>query len=277
MPFTMRRADAHIRWCRTCNLRVNSDMLAGMSAPTVVFLSDVHLGMSPRDEEAEREARLLAFLRSLPGRASHLYVVGDLFEFWFEYTTAIPRRYFELLRALADLRDAGVHVTLMAGNHDFWLGPFLSGELGLSTTDGPLTVEHQGRRVWLHHGDGIVAGDLGYKVLRRVLRHPLSIGLYRWLHPDVGIPLAHWASHTSRRSRVQLPLPADRLYERLAVPRFREGYDAVMIGHYHRAYQRRDGRHVFFVLGDWFRTFSWVELADGEFTLHRLDGVVATT
>jgi len=250
-------------------------MLANMSAPTVVFLSDVHLGMEPREREAEREARLTTFLRALPGRASHLYVVGDLFEFWFEYATAIPRRYFGLLRTLADVRDAGVTITLLAGNHDFWLGRFLSDELGLTTTEGPLPVEHQGRRIWLHHGDGIVAGDLGYKVLRRVLRHPASLALYRWVHPDIGIPLAHAASHASRSSRTQLPLPAELLFERIAAPRFAEGFDAVMIGHYHRAYERRVDGRVFFVLGDWFRTFSWVELDGGEFTLHRLDAGVA--
>lgn len=240
-------------------------MLGRMPAPTAVFMSDVHLGIESREREAARETRLLDFLRSLPGRASHLYIVGDLFEFWFEYATAIPRRYFSLLRALDETRERGVSITCMAGNHDFWLGRFLSDELGIRTVDGTLAVEHQGRRVWLHHGDGLMGGDLGYKVLRRVLRNPASLALYRWIHPDIGIPFAHWASHWSRSSRVRRPLDGERMFRELAAPRFAEGFDAVMIGHFHRVYEQRDNGHAFFVLGDWFENFSYVELEQGEF------------
>ena len=244
-------------------------MLRRMPAPTIVFMSDVHLGIESREREAAREGRLLHFLRALPGRAAHLYIVGDLFEFWFEYATAIPRRYFGLLRALDEIRERGVQVTCMTGNHDFWLGPFLSGELGIRTAEGPLAVEHQGRRIWLHHGDGLMGGDLGYKVLRRVLRNPASIALYRWVHPDLGIPFAHWASHWSRHSRGERPLDGERLFRGLAAPRFAEGFDAVMIGHFHHAYERREDGRAFFVLGDWIKNFSYVELEQGEFHLRR--------
>src|SRR5262245_13108579 len=125
-------------WRANCNPMVNSIMLALMPALTTVFMSDVHLGIESKEREAAREARLLDFLRSLPGRAAALYVVGDLFEFWFEYATAIPRRYFGLLRALDEIQERGVEITCMAGNHDFWLGRFLSEDLGIRTVDGPL-------------------------------------------------------------------------------------------------------------------------------------------
>jgi UDP-2,3-diacylglucosamine hydrolase len=242
-------------------------MLAAMSASTTVFMSDVHLGIESRQREAAREARLLDFLRSLPGRASALYVVGDLFEFWFEYATAIPRRYFSLLRALDEIRQSGVEITCMAGNHDFWLGTFLSDELGIRTVEGPLAVEAQGRRIWLHHGDGLLGGDFGYKVLKPLLRNPVSIALYRAIHPDLGIPLAHWASHWSRRARPDRPIDGERLFRRVAEPRFEEGFDAVMIGHFHQVLERREGPHAFFVLGDWFDHFSYVELEHGEFQM----------
>ncbi len=242
-------------------------MLDSMLALSAVFMSDVHLGIDSPQQEAAREARLLDFLRSLPGRASALYIVGDLFEFWFEYATAIPRRYFALLRALAEVREAGVEITLMTGNHDFWLGRFLTDELGLRTADGALAVRLQERRIWLHHGDGLIGGDLGYKLLKRLLRNRASVGLYRWLHPDLGIPFALWASHWSRNSRGRLPLDGDRLFRDVAAPRFQEGYDAVMIGHFHHVYERREGDRVFFLLGDWFERFTYVELKQGEFQL----------
>src|SRR5881396_1347950 len=233
-----------------------------MSRSRAIFIADAHLGTESRAREAPREARLRSFLRSLPGRAESLYVVGDLFDFWFEYRTAIPRRYFEILRTLRDVHEQGVAITCLPGNHDFWLGHFLSDELGIATPDGPLELRIQERRIWLHHGDGLIGGDLGYKALKRVLRNPASIGLYRWIHPDLGIPFAHWCSKWSRHSRADRPLDGERLFREIAAPRFAAGFDAVMVGHFHRAFERRDGARVFYVLGDWMERFTYVELED---------------
>src|SRR5439155_4205664 len=139
--------------------------------------------------------------------------------------------------------------------------------------DGPLDLTLDGRRIWVHHGDGLIGGDLGYRALKRVLRSPVSIALYRWVHPDLGIPLARWASRGSRASRAGRALDGERLYREIAVPRFRAGYDAVMVGHFHHAVERREGEHAFFVLGDWMRHFTYVELERGEFRLrHWADG-----
>src|SRR5262249_41363007 len=133
------------------------------------FFSDAHLGAESREREADREARLHDFLTSLRGQATELYIVGDLFDFWFEYRSAIPRRHFATLAALQRLRESGVAITYLNGNHDFWLGPFLRDELGVHTHDGALALELQGHRIWLHHGDGLGGGDLGYRLLRKVL------------------------------------------------------------------------------------------------------------
>ena len=149
------------------------------------------------------------------------------------------------------------------------MGPFLSRTLGLRTTDQPVTIAQQGRRIWVHHGDGLVGGDLGYKVLRSVIRSPLSIGLYQWLHPDIGIPFAGFVSGASRHSRGHPPLQPDRLWREIAEPRFAEGYDAVLVGHFHHAYERRENGREFFVLGDWIEHFSYVELSEGRLELKR--------
>ncbi len=238
-----------------------------MAHGAVFFISDAHLGAAPPDREADRTHRLHDFLNSLPGRAEALFIVGDLFDFWFEYREAIPRRYFETLAVLERLREAGVELFYLNGNHDFWLGDFLRDRIGIRTHHDVLSVERQGRRIWLHHGDGLIGGDLGYRMLKRVIRHPASIALYRWLHPDLGIPFAHWISHFSRESRDELRFDGDRLWNEIAAPRFAEGFDAVMIGHFHRAYERREGGHEFFVLGDWIRNFSYVALEQGRFRL----------
>jgi UDP-2,3-diacylglucosamine hydrolase len=240
-----------------------------MPGRAVFFVSDVHLGAESKERESGREARLHRFLTSLAGRASALYIVGDLFDFWFEYRTAIPRRPFATLAALASLRSAGVEITYLNGNHDFWLGPFLSEELGVATVNEALALDLQGRRIWLHHGDGLVGGDLGYRLLKRVIRHPASIALYSLLHPDLGLPLARRVSRWSRRSREQDPPDLERLWREIALPRFAQGFDAVMVGHFHHVLERRQDDRVFFVLGDWIDHFSYVVLDEGRFRLER--------
>lgn len=238
-----------------------------MHAGTVIILSDAHLGAAPPAAEAERTARLHAFLETLPMHASMLVLAGDLFDFWFEYGTAIPRRFFTTLALLARLRDAGVEIVYLNGNHDFFLGTFFRDTLGIRTIDGAFTIEAQGRRVWVHHGDGLARGDLGYKFLRGVLRNPLSIRLYGLLHPDLAFPLALAVSRLSRGSREGRALDPDPLWERIALPRFAEGYDAVAIGHFHQAYERREDGREFFMLGDWIDRFTYLELADGRLAL----------
>ena len=238
-----------------------------MSDLSVVFLSDAHLGVQSAADETARTAKLHAFLGQLPGRASELYIVGDLFDFWFEYRTAIPRRYFATLAALQRLRAAGVAITYLNGNHDFWLGTFFRDTLGIRTIDGGVAVEAQGRRLYLHHGDGLVGGDLGYKMLRAVLRSRACIGLYGLLHPDLGIPLALAVSRWSRTSRPDDPLRHDRLWNEIAKPRFAEGFDGVLVGHFHDAYERREDGREFFVLGDWIDRFTYAELVGGRLEL----------
>ena len=238
-----------------------------MSEGRLFFMSDAHLGARSAVDESPQRSRVHDFLASLEGRAETLYIVGDLFDFWFEYRTAIPRDLFPTLAALERLRHAGVAVVYLNGNHDFWLGPFLRDTLGIRTVDGACTVEAQGRRLWLHHGDGLVGGDLGYKFLRGVLRHPAAIRLYQWLHPDLGIPLAHAVSGLSRRSRGHGPLEPERLWREIAQPRFAEGFDGVLVGHFHHVHEQRDGARQFIVLGDWIDHFTYAELHAGELTL----------
>jgi UDP-2,3-diacylglucosamine hydrolase len=163
-------------------------------------ISDIHLGVAP----AEVERALIAFLRYLPGHAKSLLINGDLFDFWYEWKTVIPRSGFRVLAALADLREAGVDVLLVAGNHDCWGGDVLRNDVGIEYRFGPWTGDVGGWRARVEHGDGLrKKEDRRYRMLRALLRHPLAIRAFRWLPADFGSSLASGSSHASRTYRAR--------------------------------------------------------------------------
>jgi UDP-2,3-diacylglucosamine hydrolase len=158
-------------------------------------MSDAHLGFA----KPEVERAVIGFLRHVSTTGGSLVINGDLFEFWFEWKTVIPRRGFRTIAALADVVDAGVPVTMIAGNHDCWGGEILRDDVGVDYRFGPWVTDVAGWRTHIEHGDGLrPAEDKRYRALRRVLRNSLAIRSFRWVHPDLATPLA---SHSSQASR----------------------------------------------------------------------------
>ena len=233
------------------------------------LLSDVHLGVASRDIERA----LLAFLRQLPGRAASLVINGDLFDFWFEWRTVIPRVGYRVLAALADVAESGVEVTWIAGNHDGWGGAMLREEVGVRYHVGPLDDDVAGWRARIEHGDGLRAReDRGYRALRRVIRHPLSIRAFRLLHPDLGSRLASGSSHASRSYQ-----PADdgeglRRVAHAALeaqPRL----ELLVYGHSHVAtLERAPSGGVYANPGSWLDAPTYLRIDAREIALCRFDG-----
>jgi UDP-2,3-diacylglucosamine hydrolase len=233
----------------------------------VYFISDAHLGapIGPPD----REARLVRLLRWLPGHAAGLFILGDLFDFWFEYRHAIPKGTLAIARALSEVLESGVPIAYLGGNHDFWVGSFLREELGIEVFDGPITLPIQGRTIHLAHGDGLGPGDTGYKIMKRVLRHRLAIAGYRSLHPDIGIPLAHRFSAFSRGFTEPRAVLLPKILRDVAAPHLRGEVSAMIMGHVHYpAHYRGEGRD-FLIIGDWIENFTYVRMEKGEFSLCR--------
>jgi UDP-2,3-diacylglucosamine hydrolase len=234
---------------------------------TILFVSDAHLGAP--SAFPEREEWLRRFLDAQRGRIAGLMIVGDLFDFWFEYRHAIPKGHFQILRAIADLRADGMPVLYFGGNHDFWAGTYLRNEIGIEIADGPMEFRIQGRRLFVAHGDGLGGGDHGYKLLKKVLRNRLCIALYRTLHPDVGIPLAYAVSALSRRHSEPREVLIPKLVRDIAVPNLGSGADAVIMGHVHEPTHIRLPGGDFIVIGDWLKNFTYAALEEGVFSLRR--------
>jgi len=233
----------------------------------VYFISDVHLGLTSKEEERTKENRLLSFLRSILPTAESLFIGGDLFDFWFEYRTVIPKGFHRTLSALQEFTDRGVPVYYLAGNHDFWMGDFFQTELGFTVHFTPFEMSLQGKRVLLHHGDGLAKKDLGYRLIKPVLRSRLSIAVYRWLHPDIGVRIARGSSRSSREYTSQKDFGEEEGMLEFAKAQIASGVDIVVMGHRHQPDLRVIDRGVYVNLGDWISHYTYGELSGGVMTL----------
>jgi UDP-2,3-diacylglucosamine hydrolase len=183
-----------------------------------------------------------------------------------EHRHYVPKAHFGVLCALRELRRAGVPVHYLSGNHDFNLGEFFRRELGVETHDGPYSLELQGKRVLLLHGDGMDPADRGYHAVKKVLRSPLANRLYRLLHPDLGMALALRVGQASRSRHGNVPRHLDR-YEAAARELLRAGHDIVMHGHVHAGFVKRFPEGIYVNTGEWLERLQYVEMTDGECTL----------
>ena len=231
----------------------------------VYFISDVHIGWGPERKARERQDRLIGFLRAIREDAEALYIVGDLFDFWFEYRSVVPRAGMRVLFELHGLVEAGIPVACVPGNHDLWLGPFLSEEVGVAILPSRSVVRRQGLRICLDHGDDLLGG-VHYRLTKRILRNPVSIALFRLLHPDLGARLARMVSNRPELEFRTGTGGAGSLidsYYREALRRFGAEAEIVVFGHLHRPVLRRDERGTLVVLGDWIKHFTYAVLEGG--------------
>lgn len=217
-----------------------------LPAPAYV-ISDSHLGFAA----AGVERSLIRFIKHLQGRAGSLVINGDLFEFWFEWRHVMPRRAFRVLAALADLKDSGVPILMVAGNHDCWGGDLLEQDVGIDYQLEAWSGSLGGWETRVEHGDGLRdREDRKYRALRSVLRNPLAIRAFRWIHPDLGSALANRSSNTSRTYQARdggsglRGIAEQRL---LAEPRL----ELLIYGHSHVADLRRFGGGVYANAGSW--------------------------
>jgi len=216
----------------------------------IYFFSDAHLGLGSREEDYQREMRLLRFLDFIKDDAEQLYIVGDLFDYWFEYKTVVPKKYFRLLAKLAELSEHNIRIFFIAGNHDFWVKDYFQDEVGMEVHREPIEKEMNGKRFLIHPGDGLLKDDTGYKILKKVLRNKLNIFLYSLVHPDIAGRIARWSSQTSRRYTSERSYEGNGMVE-FAKHKITEGFDFVVMGHNHVPSRQTLGKGVYVNLGDW--------------------------
>ncbi|MGE5401565.1 MAG: UDP-2,3-diacylglucosamine diphosphatase [Ignavibacteriales bacterium] len=216
-----------------------------------LFISDVHLGLQSKEAEKQKERLLVDLLIMAKDEAKELFILGDLFDYWFEYKRVYQKGFFRTLTALQDLAESGTRIHYIIGNHDFSHRDFFGTEIGAELYELPLSTSISDRKFFLAHGDGLVKNDLGYKILKKVLRNKTIQRLYSVVHPDLGIALASRTSKTSRDYTASKNYgEVDGMFES-AKEKIDEGFDYVVFGHSHRRAFEKYKNGYYINLGSW--------------------------
>jgi UDP-2,3-diacylglucosamine hydrolase len=201
----------------------------------IYFLSDFHLGAPNYEKSLEREKKIVRFLDSIKKDATEIYLLGDVFDFWFEYGKAVPKGYVRLLGKLAELSDSGIKLHYFTGNHDMWVFGYLKNELNCTIYRGVVKREISGKKFYLAHGDGLGPGDFGYKFIKAVFASKVCQWLFARIHPNLGISIADFWSGKSRKATEDLHFHGEKewlvIHSKEVLQK--EHFDYFIFGHRH--------------------------------------------
>jgi UDP-2,3-diacylglucosamine hydrolase len=238
----------------------------------IYFLSDLHLKLDKKKDTVLAKETLLRFLDSIPEDVKEIVLLGDIFDFWYEWIHVIPAYHFDIFFRLKSFINKGVRVTYLAGNHDFRLGNYLKNEIGISCIENEYIFESNGKKFFAAHGDGLARSDSGYRLLKKILRSKVCNFLFRtFIPPDLGIFIANLTSKSSRKYR-----NIDRVkwrieYLEYAVSRLKEGYDYAILGHLHLPEITETEHGTYLNTGDWIGYFSYGLFDGNNLTLERFN------
>jgi UDP-2,3-diacylglucosamine hydrolase len=235
----------------------------------IYFISDFHLGIPDYDKSLQREKKIVHWLDMVRKDAAEIYILGDIFDFWFEYKHAIPKGFIRLLGKLAELADEGIKLHYFTGNHDMWVFEYLPKEIGMTLYREPVQREINGKKFFIGHGDGLGPGDHGYKFIKKVFANKFCQWLFARLHPNFGIGMANYWSRRSRFSTGDFDekyLGDDKEYLVVFANEIlkKEYYDYFIFGHRHLPLDIKVGEKSRYInLGDWIKYFTYAEF-DGK-------------
>lgn len=244
-----------------------------MAKEKIYFASDFHLGVDTHLSSLEREKRIVKWLEQIRSDAAEIYLVGDIFDYWFEYSKVVPKGFIRLIGKLAELRDQGIPIYFFTGNHDMWMFSYFEDELGIPIYRAPTQKTIQGKKFLIGHGDGLGPGDRGYKFIKKVFASKINQWLFARLHPNLGIGIMRYFSGKSRAvnkdDKLFLGPEKEWLVQYCEKKLAEEYYDYFIFGHRHLpidyTLSNRTSRYV--NIGDWTDFYSYGVLEDGELKL----------
>ncbi len=234
----------------------------------IYFASDFHLGSPNHTQSRLREDRIVRWLNFIEPNCSELFLMGDVFDFWFEYKYVVPKGFVRLLGKLAQMTDAGIKIYFFKGNHDMWVYDYFTKEIGLQIVSDELLIERNGKKFYLHHGDGLGPGDQKYKFLRKIFRNPFCQWLFGMVPPRLGIGIANgWSANSRAASNVAEVFESEEK-EWLAVYAKAElqkvHYDYFVFGHRHLPLEiKLSEQSTYINIGEWLN-FNSYGVFDGQ-------------
>jgi UDP-2,3-diacylglucosamine hydrolase len=243
-----------------------------MSPGKIYFLSDFHLGAPDYDSSRKREERIVRFLKTALNDATELYLLGDIFDFWFEYRSVVPKGYVRLMGVLAEFSDRGIPIYFFGGNHDYWTYGYLAQEFNMEVHKKSIVREIQGKKVFIGHGDGLGPGEYDYKVMKVILNSKLFKWIFRFAHPDLGLGIANYFSRRSRKANMkkdqQFLGEKEYLLQYCKKQLAQEHFDLFIFGHRHLPLDiPLEGSSRYVNIGDWIKYNSYGVMENGSFRL----------
>lgn len=239
----------------------------------IYFLSDFHLGAPNYESSLVREKRLVRFLEEIKKDAAVIFLLGDLFDFWYEYKKVVPKGFVRILGKLAELTDSGIMIYFFVGNHDMWMSGYFEKELNIDVYHDPQEFEFNGKKFLIGHGDGLGPGDHRYKFMKKIFRNKFSQWLFGVLHPGAGIGLANYFSRKSRAATGEGDeqfLGEEKewliIYSREMLKK--KYFDFFIFGHRHLPLDfKLNEKSAYINLGDWIKYFSYAVFENETMTL----------
>ena len=235
----------------------------------IYFASDNHLGAPDRQSSLPREKRFVSWLDHVKNDAAAIFLLGDLFDFWFEYRTVVPKGFTRTLGKLAEITDSGIPVYYFVGNHDLWMNGYFEEELQIPVYHQPQQFKFNETSFFIGHGDGLGPGDKGYKRMKKLFTNPVAKWFFRWLHPDWGVRLAQYFSVKNRlisgEDDIQFLGEDKEWLVQYAKRKLEQGhFDYFIFGHRHLPLEiDLNGRSTYINLGDWISYYTYA-VFDGE-------------
>lgn len=239
----------------------------------IYFASDNHLGAPTRNESKEREEKFVKWLDTIKNDAAAIFLLGDLFDFWFEYKTVVPKGYIRTLGKLAEISDLGIPIYFFVGNHDLWMNGYFEEELNIPVFHSPQIFTFNGKKFLIGHGDGLGPGDKGYKRMKKVFTNKFCKWLFRWLHPDIGVRLAQYLSVKNKlisgdEDVTFLGEDNEWLVQYCKRKLTQEKYDYFVFGHRHLPLEINLDEHSKYLnLGDWIHYYTYGEFNGNHFQI----------
>jgi UDP-2,3-diacylglucosamine hydrolase len=252
-------------------------MILKLQEKKIFFASDFHLGAPDEKSSKEREKKIISWLNEIEDQAAAIFLVGDIFDFWFEYEHVVPKGFIRFIGKIADLRDKNIPVFFFTGNHDLWMKDYFTKELGIPVYHFPIEITVDKHKFLVGHGDGLGPGDKSYKIIKKFFTNPICQWAFKWLHPDLGMRIAHKWSGNSRitnlaKNENEFKGEDEWLWAYCKQVEQSRHFDYYVFGHRHLPLDLPVGpKSRYYNLGEWVSQFTYGEFDGKEFKIKKYE------